>query len=297
MSSAPYALFLLDYKVQYVHTHFADENLKWTKALSDWTGLPFGVTTHGYDLRDDPIPAKEVSKLLSKANLVVAISEYNRNLMVKKFGIFKEKIKIIHCGIDTELFKREHQSQIISGNELRIITVGRLVSEKAQDVLLHALAEVKKRGVRFRLKLIGAGPLQDQLQDLAQTLNIYELIEFMGAQPQEMIIESLRNSDVFVLSSRNEGLPIVCMEAMSMEVFLIATRISGIPELVQHKQNGLLVEPEDVAGLADAICWAERNRESLREMSHAARNKVEDEFDREKCTRSLVFEIQKLLER
>ncbi|SDB58219.1 Glycosyltransferase involved in cell wall bisynthesis [Desulfonatronum thiosulfatophilum] len=295
MSSAPYALFLQDHGVQYIHTHFADENLKWTKALSEWTGLPFGVTTHGYDLREDPMPAGEVSKLLFQANLVVAISGYNQDLMVKKYGIAKDAIKTIHCGIDTQAFRRSDKTERFVGNHLRIVNIGRLVPEKAQDVLFQALAAVKKRGVQFDLQIVGAGPLLDQLKELARSLDIIDHIDFLGAQPQDVVIKVLREADVFVLSSRNEGLPVVCMEAMAMEVFLIATNISGIPELVQHGQNGLLVEPENVQELADAILWVDKNRKLLEGMCFAARKKVEEEFDRKKCTRSLALEIEQCL--
>lgn len=289
--AVPYALDLIKKNVQFIHVHFADQNLQLAKILSEWSGIPFGVTTHRYDLLNDPIPVLEASKLFLAADLVVTISEYNKALMLEKYSIPAEKIKVIHCGIDAERFKPDQRYEKFNDSKLRIINIGRLVHQKGQDILLHALAEVKNRGVIFDLKIIGAGPLLDDLKELASSLDIADQVHFLGAQSQDTIIEMLSNSDLFILSSRSEGLPVVCMEAMAMEVFLIATRISGIPELVSNIENGLLVEPENVHELADAVCWADQNREALKEMTKAARETVEKDFNRKKCTNMLISEM------
>ena len=289
--AAYYAFMLLNMKVQFIHAHFADANLRWAKVLSDWTGIPFGVTTHRYDILDDPIPVNEASQLYAKANLIISISKYNKCLMTQKYNLSPDKIKIIHCGIDTTRFK-PHQSLVkFNDRKLKFINIGRLVPQKGQDIVLRALAEVKERGVQFEMQIIGCGHLKNDLSDLAKSMGIDDCVHFAGAQNQEVVIEMLNKTDIFILSSRSEGLPIVCMEAMSMEVFLIATRIFGIPELVSDRENGLLVEPEDVQGLADAICWADKNRGALKTMTINARKKVEKHFNRNSCISMLYREM------
>ena len=291
--AVPYALSLIKKNVQFIHSHFADHNFKWAKTLSEWSGIPFGVTTHGYDLRNDPIPVNEASQLFADADLVVTISAYNKALMIDKYGIHSDKIRIIHCGIYTDRFNPDQSLEKFNDSKLNIINIGRLVPQKGQDILLRALAEAKERGVQFELKIIGAGPLLDDLTELADSLEISSQVYFLNAQNQDVVIEMLKKADMLVLSSRSEGLPVVCMEAMAMEVLLIASRITGIPELVSDRENGLLVEPEDVQGLADTICWADQNRDALQEMTKSARKKVEKDFNRIECTKSLIHEIKK----
>jgi colanic acid/amylovoran biosynthesis glycosyltransferase len=286
--AAPSALNLLEKKIDYIHAHFAASNFCWAEVLSKWTEIPFGVTTHGYDLFFDPIPLSKAVKVFAKANLIVTISEFNQKFMAQKYGIPIEKIKIIHCGVDLKLFNRLDNSDKLKDKKLKLINIGRLVSEKAQDILIEALAETRNRGVQFELTIIGAGQLHEQLIKLCESLKMDGCIRFMGVQSQNSVIEMLQDSDVFVLSSRSEGLPVVCMEAMAIGAFMIATRIKGIPELVQDKVNGLLVEPDDVKGLSDAICWVDQNRDRIKNMCALAREKVELEFDRKKSTELLI---------
>lgn len=289
--ASPYALSLLNNKIDFIHAHFADFNAIWTEILSEWTGIHFGVTTHRYDLLNDPISISRCVQIFSKASLVVTISNFNRNLMVQKYKIPFDKINIVHCGVDLNRFKFSESSERFRQKQLRLINVGRLVPEKGQDILIQALSEVKSRGVEFHLKIIGDGPLRDELINLSKKLNLYENIQFMGAQPQDYLISMLNESDAFVLSSLSEGLPVACIEAMATGTFLIATRINGIPELVQDRITGLLFESKNISELANAICWADENKKLLKSMCIHARNIVECEFDRLKCTEIFIKNI------
>ena len=286
--TAPYALSLLRNKIDFIHAHFADFNFCWAASLSRWTGIPFGVTTHRHDLRHDPITISRVTKLFLEANLIVTISDNNRNIMVEKYIIPFDKINIVHCGVDLTRFIFSDNIRKFEKRKLRLINVGRLVSEKGQEILIQALSEVKNRGIDFNLTIIGEGPLLNELAHLSAMLNLNNYIHFAGAQTQSRVISMLEESDVFVLSSRDEGLPVACMETMAVGTLLIATRINGIPELVQDKVNGLLFEPDDVIGLADSICWVIENHRSLQNIVTSARQKIEVDFDRIKCTKLLL---------
>ena len=286
--AAPYALELLNKKTKFIHAHFADWNFRWAGVLAAWTGIPVGVTTHRYDLLDDPIPADIATDLFNSADLVVTISEFNRQLMVEKYGLSAEKIKVVRCGVDLTQFVRDVKFAKFKNKKMKLVNIGRLVPVKGQDILIKALSKAKYLGVEFDLTIVGAGPLLETLSDLSRSLNLDDCIHFIGAQRQEVVIKLLKESDSFVLSSRSEGLPVVCMEAMAMGTLLIASRINGIPELVENKVNGLLVEPEDIEALADAIYWVDQNREHLEEMCDSALKTIETDFNRRKCTESLI---------
>ncbi|MGK2907151.1 MAG: glycosyltransferase family 4 protein [Desulfuromonadales bacterium] len=286
--TVPYALELLNRKTRFIHAHFADWNFHWASVLSAWTGIPYGVTTHRYDLLDDPIPAAIVTNLLTNADLVVTISDFNRQYMANKYELSLEGIKIVRCGVDLTKFVRNEKFTNLKNKKINLINIGRLVPAKGHDILIKALSKARCMGVEFDLTIIGAGPLRETLSVLSRSLNLDDCIHFIGAQPQDVVIELLKKSDAFVLSSRSEGLPVVCMEAMAMGTLLIASHINGIPELVEDKVNGLLVESENIDALANAICWVDQNRDRLESMCDSARVKVEQEFDRIKCTRRLL---------
>jgi glycosyltransferase involved in cell wall biosynthesis len=246
------------------------------------------MTTHGYDLRQDPLTIPFAKRLFADADLVVTISEFNKKFMKKKYQLSSEKIKIIHCGIELARFSNTKCNLKFKEKKLKILNVGRLVPVKGHDILLNALAIVRKRGINFDLTIIGGGPLEEDLLQLTKQLCLEDCVHFIGAQSQKSVIEEMCNSDLFVLSSRSEGLPVVCMETMAMGAFISAPRINGIPELVENKINGLLVEPDNVEALAEAITWADNNREEVKVMCVSARSKVEKEFDRKKCTEDLL---------
>lgn len=284
----PAAVWCLKERVSLLHAHFADVNLIHSAAIADWIGKPFGVTTHRYDILDDPIDFKTAKSLLERAHFCVTISEFNRRHMQVKYGLPEHKIQVVHCGIDLERFAYQARPAGLAGGTLRLLNVGRLAPIKAQDILLAALAIVKQRGVAFSMEIIGDGPLREDLLEQTDALGLKAEVTFHGAQTEIFVRQKLATADVFVLSSRSEGLPVVCIEALALGTPVIATRIFGIPELIQHEISGWLVPPEDPLALADAICHLAQRPGLLAGMCAAGRSTVEAEFDRVGCTRQLA---------
>ncbi|MCR2803785.1 glycosyltransferase family 4 protein [Paenibacillus soyae] len=158
-----------------------------------------------------------------------------------------ERIKVIPNGFDEKRFKPiSHENEVT-----QLITVCRLVPAKGLDILLHACAELKKKGCPFVLHIIGDGPIRKELEDLAQQLDLYDDIIFYGymLHPEEF----MPFFDVFVLPSRAEAFGSVFAEAALCWLALVGTNVGGIAEQIQDGVNGLLVPPEDPAALADAL--------------------------------------------
>jgi glycosyltransferase involved in cell wall biosynthesis len=288
LQALPAAVWCLRNGIDGLHAHFADTNLQYAAAISAWSGIPFGVTTHRYDILDDPLPVQHAAALFRAAALVVTISDWNRRHMAARYGLDAARIHIVRCGIDLERFACTARAPGCGGDAFRLLNVGRLVPMKGQDVLLKACARAIADGVPLRLAIIGGGPLEADLRRLAGELGIQGRVEFLGVQPASAVAEHLRQADLFVLSSRSEGLPVACIEAMASGTPLIASRVQGVPELVEHGVNGLLVEPEDIAALGEAIVWAHRHPERLDAMRRAGRATVEERFERASCTQALV---------
>lgn len=288
IQSLPAAAWCVRRKVNMLHSHFADVNLRYAAAISRWIGKPYGVTTHRYDITDDPLGQRVTRDLLLGASVIVTISEFNRKLMARKYGLDEAAIRIIRCGVDLSRFTYAPRRKLSVDEPIRILNVGRLVSIKAHDVLFSALALVRQQGVAFRVDVVGDGDLHQPLVQQVQSLGLGDVVRFHGAQAESKVRELLAAADLFVLSSRSEGLPVACIEAMASGTPVVATRITGIPELISDGLNGWLVPPDDVEALAIAIVDACRNPGLRARFSSAGRATVEAGFDRVGCTRQLV---------
>lgn len=287
LQALPAARWCLAQKVSVLHAHFADVNLMYAAAISAWTGIPYGVTTHRYDIFEDPLDPDCARELLQAAHLLVTISEFNRRHLQQKYGLAPERVHIVHCGIDLSRF--QYKARPARGHQLRLLNIGRLAPVKAQDRLLEALSIVRERGLPAVLDLVGAGPLREELQQHAMRLQIDEHVVFHGAQPEATVRDLLERADLFVLSSRSEGLPVVCIEALAVGTPTVATRIFGIPELIEDGESGWLAPPDDPHALADAICTAAATpAPRLEEIRARGRQRVEQAFERQGCTRQLA---------
>ncbi|MBK6295647.1 MAG: glycosyltransferase family 4 protein [Rhodoferax sp.] len=275
-------------QVEFIHAHFADVNFQYACAIADWSGLPVGVTTHRYDIIDDPLDPEKTKSLLQRANLIATISDFNRKLMVQKYQLNADAISLVRCGVDIESFPYTGRTAWTPGEPVRLLNVGRLVREKGQDILLQAVKRLSDGGIPFKLDIIGGGGLHSNLVDLAKFLDIQDSVVFHGRQTEDFVKMLHRQAHAFVLPSRSEGLPVACIEALAMGTPTIATRINGIPELIEHGISGLLVEPEDAQDLYRAIVYLCEHPDRAVAMCQAGREVVVSNFDRKTCTMKLV---------
>jgi glycosyltransferase involved in cell wall biosynthesis len=156
---------------------------------------------------------------------------------------------------------------------------------KGHRYLIDACARLNERGVPFECDLIGEGPQREAIEAQVRAAGLDHFVRFRGARPRHEVLQSLRDADVKVLPSvptaqgKREGIPVVLMEAMACEVPVISSRLSGIPELVEHGVSGLLVEPRDVDGLVESLARLASDRALRDTMGQEGRRKVQREFD------------------
>jgi glycosyltransferase involved in cell wall biosynthesis len=162
------------------------------------------------------------------------------------------------------------------GEDSYAITVGLLIRRKGIDVLIRAVGILKRRGVRQRLLVVGAGPERDSLEALARKESVLDDVVFVGEKSHAEVLALVSRSRYFVLASRAEGLPLVLVEAMMCARPVIATNVDGIPEIVTHDSTGLLVEPERETQLADAMHRLIENDALRRQLGAAARGVAEN---------------------
>jgi glycosyltransferase involved in cell wall biosynthesis len=168
-----------------------------------------------------------------------------------------------------------------------LISVGRLVEIKGYPLLLQAVACLQREGRNVRLTLVGDGPDRGSLEQQARRLGIEDRVMFAGWRNQGELRDLYLASDVGVLSSFAEGIPVVLMEAMATGVPCVAPRINGIPELIRDGIEGLLFTASDVSELTSAISKLMDDRELRRRMAASSRERVTEKYDLQKNVRRL----------
>ena len=267
--------------VTHVHAHFATHPALSALIIRRLTGIPFSFTAHGSDLH---VERRMLDKKVEVAAFAVTISSYNEELMAKECGEdARGKIHVIHCGVDPEVFAV--RSRTNKDRPFQILCIGSFREVKGHKYLVEACEILHQRRVDFVCHLVGDGPLQRRIESQIGKAGLQNKILLHGARPRGEIVTMLAEADTMVLASvptkdgRREGIPVVLMEAMASGLPVVASELSGIPELVDHGRSGLLVPPRDPYAIADAL---ERLNEDLalrHQMGIAGREKVEREFN------------------
>jgi colanic acid/amylovoran biosynthesis glycosyltransferase len=266
--------------LSHLHNHFADSSCSVAAIAAEMGGFTFSFTMHG------PAEFLEprlwwIREKIRRALFVNCISHFCRSqAMLFATVDCWEKLRIVHCGVDLDLFEVKRHS----GRGKKLLFVGRLAAAKGLPILLKALAKLEET----TLDIAGDGPDREILTAQVQLLGISDRVRFHGYLSQPQVRDLLKQADVFVMSSFAEGVPVVLMEAMAAGVAVVATRIAGIPELVRHGESGLLVSPGDTAGTVIAIRSLLEDPELRNRCAAAGRKRVEQEFDVNAETRWLA---------
>jgi colanic acid/amylovoran biosynthesis glycosyltransferase len=275
--------------VAHVHCHFANHPALAGFVIHRLTGIGYSFTAHGSDLHVD---RHMLCEKVREAAFVVAISAYNRDLIDRECGGRMSEVTVIHCGVDTELFRPPVTRR--QGSPLRIVCVGTLHEVKGQRVLIEACRLLRNEGVELECRLVGAGKDAATLARLIGDLGLEACVRMEGAVTRPQLVDLLGEADVLAAPSvptargKREGIPIVLMEAMAAGVPVVASNVSGIPELVEDGSTGVLVPPGDARALADALRRLHDGPDLARRLALAAREKVECEFDIEESAAALV---------
>jgi len=220
------------------------------------------------------LPKQHERFLWRLSDRIICNARVLRDIMVQKHSVDARRIAIIHNGIDPEWFCPDG---IAPQRERRVLFVGRLVWEKDPVNLLDAFRLVAQRLPEARFEIVGKGPMGKELN---QGIRRYGLESSVTMVPgSEDIRENMGRAAVFALSSADEACPNVILEAMAMGLPVVATRVGGIPELVEDGTTGILVPPRDPAGLAEALTGVLSDPAKASHMGLMGRERVVSLFD------------------
>lgn len=267
--------------VAHVHCHFSNHPAAAGFVIHRLTGIPFSFTAHGSDLHVD---RRMLCAKLGEAAFVVAVSDYNRDVIVEECGEEAgQKIVVLHSGVDTEFF-RPTEPEADEG-PLSILSIGKLHEVKGQTYLVEACRLLVEAGIDVVCTLVGDGPDRGAIARQIADSGLDGHVKILGERDRVQVAALLGKAhavaapSVPTKSGKREGIPVVLMEAMSAGVPVVASRLSGIPELVEDEVSGLLVPPRDPTALAHALRRL-HDEPALRErLALAGRDKVKREFD------------------
>ena len=244
------------------------------------------VSFHGYDATRyiKANGSQCYDFLYDRAEIITAPSDYLKACLIKS-GCPPRKVNIHRYGVDLTRFSNVRSEAETDG--ITILTVGRLVEKKGIEYSLRAFANLPK-SLNANYRIIGDGDRREQLQKLTKLLRIEDRVTFLGAQPQDVILEEMTRASIFMLTSVTavdgdmEGLPVVLIEAHAMGLPIVSTYHSGIPELALHQQTALLAKERDVEEISRHLERLATNKNLRSKLATNARVRVEDEFDIQK---------------
>ena len=255
--------------------------------IRNLTGIPFSITLHAADIYAEP---HSTLKTCQDAAFFITISQYNKTYLVKEVGLPEKRIHVVHCGVDPDLFS---PTEMDDKKFPLILSVGRLTEKKGFDLLVSAFKLLADRGVKFKAKIVGDGPLMKNLSAAVNNAALTHRVELAGAMSHGQVIKEIHRCDLFVLACRQatsgdiDGIPVVLMEAMAAGKPVVSTIISGIPELVRPG-CGLLCRPEDPAAIAQAMHQILESQDRATQMGQSGRALIKRSFSKEKQISGLV---------
>ncbi len=279
---------IADHGLEHLHAHWGTHSALFAYQLSILTGLPYSVTLHAHDLY---IHQVMLGEKLGNAETVVTISEHNREMIKRLYPDVADKIEVVHCGVDVSTIAPRSASPM--NEPPRVAVVAGLREYKGHAYLIEAHKILQERGVDLKIDIVGDGPLREGLEAMVANSSVADKIVFHGARPVDEAIKIVSQADAFALPSvvldngRKDGIPVALMEAMALRVPVISTRVSGIPELVEHEVTGLLADERDAVGLADALERMLTDHDLRERLADAGRQRVVDQFDLRQTVNSM----------
>ena len=285
--------------VGHLHAHFAHGTTTVTWLASIVTGLPFSFTGHAKDIyRPSLNPAGLLARKMRAARFVLTCTTANAEHLRAVYPA--AEVVLAYHGLNADFARLLADAPAYRPPaHLRVVSVGRLVPKKGFDVLITALARIRDVGVEAELIIAGeSGDAGPRLASLIDTLGLRDRVRLVGTVSQAELLALYRSASVFALACRiddngdRDGIPNVLVEAMAAGLAVVSTSVSGIPEVVAHEENGLLVAPNDPDALADALLRLAKDPLLAAQLAAAATATIAAHWDGDQLARQLGTRFQ-----
>jgi glycosyltransferase involved in cell wall biosynthesis len=272
-----YAALLRDRHVDHIHVHHGYFGSWIAMVAARLLNAGFSMTLHGSDLLLD---AAFLDLKLKQCSFCVTISEFNRRHILMHYpGAAPEKILVRRLGVDDPASKRIYPGE--RGSVFSLLTVGRLHPVKDHAFLVQACWLLKCRGLRFVCRIAGEGPERRSIEGMIRDFGLRAEVRLLGQLSRDQLDEQYAQADLFLLTSRSEGIPLVLTEAMVRGKPVLAPAITGIPELVIDGKTGFLYQAGSLEDFMARIAFVMNMQSALGPLLQAAREHVLKHFNRE----------------
>jgi glycosyltransferase involved in cell wall biosynthesis len=282
--------------VQHVHVHFAGIAARtafWLKRLG---GITYSFTAHANDIFCDE-PHERLEMLISDSKFVVTVSDFSLEFLRTHFPAHQAKMHRVYNGIHLERFSESHPNPQLP----LVLAVGRYIEKKGFADLIAALGPLRDQS--FECKIVGQGPLEEELRSAIVQAGLTDKVELTGPMPESEVSTLLARTSIFALPCVNasdggkDNLPTVIMEAMAASVPVISTRVAGIPEMVVDSESGYLIPEHSPNLLTEHLKELIQNPDRAASMGKCGRLLCESKFATSVTTNQLLelFRSQQVL--
>ena len=284
------ACVLLDWlkteNISHLHSHFGTNSTTVAMFCNSLGDCPYSFTVHGPE-EFDKVQAISLPEKIHRAKFVVAISSFTRSQLYRWCDYHHwSKIRLIHCGVDQSFLT---PSQVPFPQEAKFVCVGRLSEQKGHLLLLEAVHNLAQKGLKFKIVFVGDGELRGEIEQKISQYSLENYITITGWASNEEVRQQILSSQVLLLPSFAEGLPVVIMEAFALARPVISTYIAGIPELVENGYHGWLIPSGSIEELTKIMKTAlQSSAEELEKMGKLGREKVKQEHNQTLEARKLL---------
>ena len=268
-------------QVALIHAHeFSAILCGWVVAML--AGVPLVATVHGKNYFWEKLRRRVTYRLVSRQGTIVAVSKDLKQFICDRVGVQEQRVEVIYNGVaPAQMITNEEVQKCkaelgVSGRYPVLGVVGSLYPVKGHRFLLEAMPEILRRWPTAQLLVIGRGELDVVLKEQVEQLAIGDNVQFLGMRQDVPRLLSLM--DVFVLPSLSEGLSIALLEAMASGKPVVATRVGGNPELIDHGKTGFLVQPEDARDLATNLLKLLSDPGMMQQFGRQAAERVSQHF-------------------
>lgn len=267
--------------VGHLHAHFASSPTSVARLAARFAGLPYTFTAHAKDIFHESVRPADIARKLADADAVVTVSDYNLEFLRRSYGSAAARVRRIYNGLDLTRFAYGEPRE----RPPAIVAVGRLVEKKGFADLVAACSLLAGWGRDFRCEIIGTGPLEGDLRALIERHGLRGRVSLVGPRPQSEIVDRIRDASLFAApcvvggDGNRDGLPTTVLESMALGTPCVSTDVTGIPEVLQDGETGLLVAQNGPADLAVAMARLLADTPLQIRLARAARRTIERDFD------------------
>lgn len=291
----PLKKYIQEHKIDVIHAQTRVTQVM-GQCLKIMTGKFYVSTCHGFFK-----PRLSRKFFPCWGDRVIAISSQVQEHLQNDFGLAPQKVVLIENGIDLEMFpvadealRKIKRNAFQLGAEPTIGIIARLSEVKGQDILINAMPQILKIFPNAKLLIVGQGKTENELRMLVKDLNLTNHVRFYPVVNRTS--EMLPLFDIFCMPSRQEGLGLSIMEAQAMGLAVVASKVGGIPSLIEHDKTGLLVKSENPDALAHAIVSLLQNKSKAQAMGTAARRFIEEKYSARKMVNKTEELYKKIID-